>query len=169
MAGQGTAIGDWLQELYYAPATDGERLGRLICDTTQIKCADIEDTQAREMLTWSVIDLGKIERLGQCLDRFYRIISRAYTDYPELMRNYAFQAINNERYGDRGDSMFDLASLFYGAGLYQINDYTIRQDMLEALDDIVIYNARGSDHFGARGLSFCYAALLTPEELDIYF
>ena len=51
----------------------------------------------------------------------------------------------------------------------QINDYTIRQDMLEALEDIVIYNARGSDHFGARGLSFCYAALLTPEELDIYF
>ncbi len=168
VAGQGTAIGDWLQELYYAPATDGKRLGRLICDTTQIKCADIEDTQASEMLTWSVIDLSKMEKLGECLERFYRIVGRAYTEYPELMRIYAFQVINNERYGDRGDSMFDLASLFYNAGLYQTLDFTIRQDMLEALEDVVIYNARGSDHFGARGLSFCYAVLLTPEEMDVY-
>ena len=168
VVGQGTAIGNWLQELYYTPETDGKRLSRLICDTTQIKCADIEDTQASEMLTWSVIDLSKIEHLGQCLDRFWKIAGKAYTDHPELMRVYAFQVINNERYGERSDSMFDLASLFYNAGMYQISEYKIRQEILEALEDAVIYNARGSDHFGARGLSFCYAPLLSAEELDIY-
>ena len=168
VAGQGTAIGSWLQELYYAPTTDGKRLGRLICDTTQIKCAEIEDSQAAEMLTWSVIDLSKVDHLAECVERFYGIVGRAYTDYMELMRIYMFRLINNERYGDRRDSMFDLASLFYNAGLYQTADTSIRQDMLEAMEDVVIYNARGSDHFGARGLSFCYAATLSPEELDIY-
>ena len=168
VAGQGTAIGDWLQELYFAPTSDGKRLGRLICDTTQIKFANLEDTQAGEMLAWSVIDLSQIQRLGGCIDRLYKIVGMAYKEYPELMRVYAFQVINNERYGNRSDSMFDLASLFYSAGLYQMLDPNIRQDVLEAIEDAVVYTARGSDHFGARGLSFCYAAMLTPEEMDIY-
>jgi len=64
--------------------------------------------------------------------------------------------------------MYDLASLIYNAGLYQTLEKNIRQEMLEAIEDAVIYNARGCEHFGARGLSFCYAAVLSPEELDIY-
>ena len=168
VAGQGTAIGRWLQELYFSPTMDGRRLGRMICDTTQIKCADIEDSQASDMLTWSVIDLSKMKHVGECLERFFGIITRAYNKYSELVRIYALQIINNERYGDRRDSMYDLASPIYNARLYQTADPEIRQDLLEALEDAVVYNARGSDHFGARGLSFCYAFTLSPEELDIY-
>ena len=168
VVGQGTAIGKWMQELYYAPKSDAERLGRIICDTAQIKCANLEDEQAGEMITWSVIDLGKMDRVGECVNRFFDVLCRAYTQYPELMRIYAFQIINSERYGSRSDSMYDLASLFYNAGLYQTRETNIRQEFLEAIEDAVVYNVRGSDHFGARGLSFCYAPVLTPEELDVY-
>ena len=168
VAGQGTAIGDWLQELYFTPTTDGKRLGRLICDTAQIKCANLEDTQAGELLTWSVIDLSKMDHLSECINRFYDLVSVAYTKFSELMRVYAFQVINSERYGDVSDSMYDLASLFYTSKLYQTIDPDARQDVLESIEDAVIYNARGGDHFGARGISFCYAVTLTPEELDIY-
>lgn len=168
VVGQGTAVGDWLQELYYSPTSGAKRLARIICDTSQIKCADLEDEQASETLTWSVIDLSKMERIGECIDRFFEVLCKAYKQYPELMRIYAFRIINSERYGVRSDSMYDLASLIYNAGLYQTLEKDIRQEMLEAIEDAVIYIARGSDHFGARGLSFCYAAVLSPEELDIY-
>ena len=168
VAGQGTAIGDWLQELYYAPSTDGKRLGRLICDMTQIKCAEIDQDEASELLTWSVIDLSKIEEAGQYFERFYELLGKAYKDYPILMQVYLYQMINSERFGSESDSMYDLPSLFYRTGLYQSMDPTIRLDMLEALEGAIIYNARGSDHFSARGLSFCYALALSPEELDIY-
>ena len=120
------------------------------------------------MLTWSVIDLSKIGKLVECIDRFYRIFGAAYKDYPELIRIYMYQMINSEQYGDQSDSMYDLASLFYSAGLYQTADTSIRKDILEAMEETVIYNARGSDHFGARGISFCYAATLSPEEMEIY-
>ena len=105
------------------------------------------------MITWSVIDLGKMDRVGECVNRFFDVLCRAYTQYPELMRIYAFQIINSERYGSRSDSMYDLASLFYNAGLYQTRETNIRQEFLEAIEDAVVYNVRGSDHFGARGLS----------------
>ena len=168
VVGQGTAVGDWLQELYYSPTSNGKRLARIICDASQIKCADLEDEQASETLTWSVIDLSKMEKIGDCMDRFFEVLGRAYTKYPELMRIYAFRIINSERYGSRNDNMYDLASLIYNAGLYQTLETNIRQEMLEAIEDAVIYNARGCEHFGARGLSFCYAPRLSPEELDIY-
>ena len=168
VVGQGSATGDWLQELYYSPTSDAKRLGRIICDTAQIKCANMEDEQAGETITWSVIDLSKMERIGECLERFFKIMGLAYKEYPELMRVYAFQIINNERYGERNDSMYDLASLFYSAGLYQMLDTGIRQEFLEAIENAIVYNVRGSDHNGARGLSFCYAPVLSPEELEIY-
>lgn len=55
--GSGTAVGDWLEELYIHPECDGKQLGRTICDMTLAKYADQESDDSQSLLTWSVIDL----------------------------------------------------------------------------------------------------------------
>ena len=168
VAGKGTAIGDWLQRLYYMPECDGERLCRWICDMTQTKYANEDDEQAQQLMTWSVIDLSQIERVELAFDRFFAMVGQVYARYPKLMSLYAQRIIHAEDFGVWGDNLWDLAGVFYDLEMSSAVDMNIQRDMLDALTDAVTYSVRGMGRSAARGLSFCYAVDFDSEELSIY-
>ena len=168
VTGEGTAIGEWLKELSTRPEMDGRRLGRIICDSAQEKCAMLGDEQGAQLLTWSVIDLSRIDTVAGCMEDLFAATASIYTQYPELVSFYLKQRNLAEKYGSREDKMTDLYDVILLSPAVHEKGIAMRNDMLKELEDAVVYCVRGSGRVMARGLSFCFAAEMTNEELDIY-
>ena len=166
--GLGTAVGDWLQELLINPWGDGEWLGRCVCDTTSLKYANSANERDRTVLTWSVIDLSKIDALLDSFSRFVEMLGSALKTYPEVANIYMRALYSAVEYGDNDQNMRDLGSLFYMRDLAHFLDLSMRSRMLNALSDAVTYCVHGSDRSEARGLTFCYPMDFSNEQLDIY-
>ena len=168
VAGKGTAMGSWLQQLYFAPQWDGARLGYWICDMTHIKYANEADAQSQQLLTWSVIDLSKVERLATVCDRFFERCCESYANDIYRMLVFASLMYGAEEFGNGSDNMFDLSGVFYENILSQYIGMDIYWDMMDALMDAVDYAVQGAGRSKALGLSFCYAPGLSPAALDVY-
>ncbi len=168
VAGKGTAIADWLQQLLNDPQCDGRRLGRWICDMTQIKYANEDDEQTQNLMTWSVIDLSAIGHLADVFDRYFEYLGQLYVDKPFLMSLQAFALRKSECYGSNQDSMIDLAQPFYSETAVMSMDADLRRELLDAISDAVIYCVRGTGRSAARGLSFCYAVDFDIDDMDTY-
>ena len=168
VTGKGTAISFWLKELCNRPEMDGMKLGRIICDSAQAKCADIGDEQGAQLLTWSVIDLDEIGKVEECIRELFRIIAEIYTTKPETTALFMKQNYDSEKYGSAEDRMIDLSSLVYEAPIMQNLGLNMRNRMLDAIEKAVVYCVRGSGRARSKGLSFCLAAGLTDDELDVY-
>ncbi len=166
--GKGTAIGDWLQQLLVNPWGDGKWLGRCVCDTTSVKYANEESNASRSLLTWSVIDLSRVDALIDGLEDFFRSVGDALVDYPYLANIYMRSLLNNSAYGDGQQNMRDLGSLIYDPNLVHYIDLGLRSRILNALSEAVDYCVRGPGRSEARGLTFCYPAHFSPAELDVY-
>ena len=166
--GKGTAVDDWLYELYANPECDGKALGRLICDMTQAKYANEDDDQARSILTWSVIDLSKVDHLCKTAQSFIQSISKYYAEHPDLFVIIAQCFLDAEEYGDGRQNMVDLGDAFYNRSISRFVDRDIRNELLNSLSDTVVYTVRGSGRHGSHGLSICYPIDFSSEELDIY-
>ena len=165
---KGTAIGDWLQELLYVTDCDGRMLGRWICDMTQIKFANEDDEQSRELMTWSVINLSKIQRLEKNFDKFFEVLCRFYTRYPQIFTSFIRSVFHTEQYGNGMDNMADLAGILYEQSLRSVADEAMQWEMQDALAETVDYCLRGAGRPAARGLSFCFAMNFTIPQLDVY-
>lgn len=170
VAGKGSAVGDWLQQLFIAPEFDGEWLGRWICDTAQIKYANEDEKQSLDLLTWSVIDLDKIPRLVEFMDAGYESIGKVYAEHPKLMSEIAKEMLSIEHYGtDEGDErMWDVSGLLYSPMMRSLIPPETYKLMLEAMREAVVYTVRGPGRSAARGLSYCYAVNFNNKELDGY-
>lgn len=168
VAGKGTAMGRWLQQLYFAPQWDGARLGYWICDMTQIKYANEADAQSQSLLTWSVINLSEIERLAAVCDRFFARCCDAYENDTYRMSALADLMRGAEEFGGGSDNMFDLSGLLYEEWLSQYMGMDVYWEMMDALMNTVDYAVQGAGRSKALGLSFCYAAEFSPAELDVY-
>ena len=170
VAGQGTAVHDWLQQLVTAPELDGEWLGRWICDMTQIMYSNENDEQTQELLTWSVIDLEKVPRLVQLVDAGFASLGKVYSTHPKIVSQLASLVVHMEHYGTReGDErMWDLTGLLYSPKMNAMIPPELYQEMLNLLKDVVAYNVRGPGRSAARGISYCYAVSFSTRELDDY-
>ena len=168
VTGEGTAINFWLKELCNRPEMDGMKLGRIICDSAQEKCANIGDEQGAQLLTWSVIDLNEIDEVADYMEELFRTTAIIYTEAPELTALYMKQNSSSERYGSAEDKMIDLSSLIYRAPIMQNAGLAMRNRMLDAIEKTVVYCVRGSGRARSRGLSFCLAVDMNEAELDIY-
>ncbi|MBR2529380.1 MAG: hypothetical protein IKE58_13045 [Blautia sp.] len=168
VTGEGTAIGQWLMELCSRPEMDGRKLGRIICDTAQEKCAMLGDIQGGQLLTWSVIDLGKVGQTAECMEELFAATAAIYTQFPELVSFYMKQKNLAEKYGNAEDKMTDLYNIIILSPALHEKGIDLRNRALESLEDAVVYCVRGSGRVMARGLSFCFATDMTNEELDIY-
>ena len=166
--GKGTAIGDWLQQLIDNPTCDGRWLGRTICDETLIMYANEADEQAKSILTWSVIDLDRIDELIEVCERFFKTMNDAILRYPWLANVYARFIYEAEAYGDGKESMHDLADVAYNPSFALCMDIGLRSQMLDALSEAVVYSVRGPGRGRARGLSFCYPTSFGVEEMNVY-
>ena len=168
VAGKGTAIGDWLQQLFCVPDADGRLLGRWICDTTMIKYGNSDDTQAQELITWSVIDLSKVKRLETNFDNFFQYTSYYYLKDPERLLQFASAPFLAEGYGTGHENMFDLGGMLYQSTLRTSLNVKMQNILQESLADAVNYCVRGTGRPAARGLSFCYATNFSPEKMEAY-
>jgi len=168
VAGKGTAMGRWLQQLYFVPQWDGARLGYWICDMTHTKYANEADAQSQSLLTWSVINLSEIDHLAAVFDRFFARCCDAYANDTYRMRVLADLMRGAEEFGGGSDNMFDLSDLLYEEWLSQYIGMDLYWDMMDALMDAVDYAVQGAGRSKALGLSFCYAAEFSPAELDVY-
>ena len=166
--GKGTAVNDWLQALYAHPECDGEWLGRCVCDMTEIKYANDSDDMAKSLLTWSVIDLSKIDRLVQACGGYFEIMADALKRYPGWTRTYARYILRAEEYGDGQQDMHDLGAVIYNAETATDVPLRVRNEIMEALADAVTYIVRGPGRSMARGLSFCYPTDFSEKQLDLY-
>ena len=170
VAGKGSAVRNWLQQLFIAPTFNGEWLGRWICDMTQIKYANEDEKQSLDLLTWSVIDLDKIPKLVEFMDTGYESIGKVYAENPKLMSEIAKSMLSIEHYGtdDGNEKMWDVAGLLYSPMISALIPSETYKMFLEAMRDAVVYDVRGPGRSAARGLSYCYAVNFTAKELDGY-
>jgi len=168
VTGEGTAIGFWLKELCTRPKMDGRKLGRIICDSAQEKCADLGDEQGAQLLTWSVIDLNEIHDVAERMEDLYRVTAQIYKEAPELTALYMKQNSRSERYGSAEDKMIDLSNLIYRVPIMQNAGITMRNQTIDDIEKAVVYCVRGSGRARSRGLSFCLAVDMNEAELDIY-
>ena len=166
--GRGTAVDDWLRELYANPAMDGGQLGRVICDTTVKKYENQTDEKAKAILTWSVVDLSKMDHLLELCSRFFHEMVDIYLKYPNLSLPYAKYVLEAEEFGDGTHDMRDLSSVFNNKDGIYLMDLDLRNEMLNTLSEAITYNVRGSARSGALGLSFCYPVNFTNEEMDVF-
>ncbi len=166
--GMGTAVGRWLQALYNHPECDGERLGRNICDMTQVKYANDTNQQARSVLTWSLIRLDQTDRVLAAFDQFFLEMGELLTEDPEdaMIRSLTLQRA--EEYGDGQENMRDLSCAFYEEDAMEYIDRSLCLEMMDALQSAVRWSVRGPGRSEAWGLSFCLGMDFTPAELDIY-
>ena len=168
VAGKGTAIGEWLQQLYCVPNVDGRLLGRWICDATMIKYSNSTDRQSQELITWSVIDLSKIPQLEYFFDQFFESMCVLYLQYPSIVLNYANAGDFTESFGTQYENMFDLGSIMFRPKFRTTADVVKQKELQEALADAINYCVRGAGRSGARGISFCYATSFMNDKLDVY-
>ena len=168
VAGKGTAMGRWLQQLYYAPQWDGARLGHWICDMTHTKYANEADAQSQSLLTWSVINLSEIDHLAAVFDRFFALCCDAYVNDSYRMRVLADLMRQAEEFGVGSDNMHDLSDLLYVEWLSQYIGMDLYWEMMDALMNAVEYAVQGAGRSKALGISFCYALELSSDELDVY-
>jgi len=168
VAGKGTAVGGWLQEIYNIPECDGEMLGRWICDMTETKYANEENESARELLTWSVINLKKIPELTEYFEACYDTFVKLYEDYPELAVQAAQNAMKAVQFGNRTDAMMDLYGILYLNSDNSMVSSKQRYEAIKLMNEVVVYTVNGPGRTGANGLSFCNATSLTPAELEVY-
>lgn len=166
--GKGTAVSKWLQQLICNPECDGEWLGRTICDTNYTRYTNATERRYKSILTWSVTDLSKIDPLLNACGRFVEAMNEAIRHYPLVAGLYANYIFNAEEYGDGRENMRDVASVVRNTSFASTMDYRVRNDVLDALADAVVYSVRGPGRSEAQGLSFCYPTDYSPKQLEIY-
>ena len=166
--GAGTAVDEWLQTLVNYPGLDGRALGRCICDLTAVKYANKPDEMSRALLTWSVVDLKRIDRVMEAFDHLFSTVGEAVKHSAMQTRAYGSMLLEAEEYGDGQQNMRDLGNLAYQKTIANFVDTKVLEELITALYEAVDYNVRGPGRSEARGLSFCYPAGSSDEELDQY-
>ena len=166
VAGRGTAINKWLQELIYTPNRTAEELGRLICEKTLVWYAQEESELFSDLLTWSVLDLSKIETMVSLFDQLFKDMGKIYATAPTQMVLQARAMLEGEIFGTKEDGPLDLGSIFYHFEEYW--NPRLRREILSCLNSVVTHCVRGYGRSAASGLSFCYAFDFDLKELDVY-
>ena len=168
VAGKGTAMNEWLQQLYLIPQWNGLRLGKWVCDMTLEKYAKETARQSESTLTWSVINLKKIDRLAAAFDLFFQCCNYFYVNDPNGMM-FLCEVFNGAFEFGLGDaSMIDLGRIPYHLSFIMALYRDLYIELTDALTEAVAHNIHGPDRASASGISFCYGAGLSPEKLDIY-
>ena len=167
-SGYGSAFGSWMSELYRNPYRDGKQLGICVCDLTLNKYMKYEHQQGHELLTYSVLDLSRVDEVVESFDKVFACIDETYTDYPQLMTYWARMIHESEWYGDEVTDMVDIGSMLYNEASVTLLPLDVRAGLQNALNDCVCYCVRGRGREGAKGLSFCLRINMDEESLDIY-
>lgn len=162
--GYGSAYQPWMQFLYDTPTCDGARLGKVVCNSIQQKYAELGLLSCSRQLTFSVIDLGKMDAVAKAFDQLFTDVGKLLAD-PQHFYVFANQAQQTQHFAY--DTMVDLADLASRARNIAISNETATA-VVEAVDAAVVYNLKGDQRSYATGLSFYYAPAAPYTDLDHY-
>ncbi len=165
-AGYGSAFADWLVEIGRNPGCNGDEVGCEFCDATQRKYDLRGNTLEETQLTFAVIDLSCVDAVAEGFDRLFEFAGLLYEQLPARFNVFCNLIRNSESYGMGGADMLDLGSFLYDRDTMTLLDPDIRNPLAGALEEAVYYTVKGSGRSGSKGLSFCFAPDLAPEEMD---
>ncbi len=152
--GYGWDYDAWLEVLAQDPAMDGAQLGKAICDTF---ADSYRGKRTGDEITLSLTDLGAIGPLMDAYDAIGAEALLAAVQDPTFFSSLGRNAFNSENYGGNSKeegytNMVDLGHLVRNS-----RDLlpAYAQEVLNALDDCVLYQVKGLYCQEATGLS-CY-------------
>lgn len=143
----------WVGALAENPSMNGEELGKVICDAYYAGC---EEVGTQDNTTLSLTDLTKVQPLLDAYDTFgAEALAAACTD-PGFFSQFGRVASQSENYGgntkEQGyTNMVDLGHM----ARQSVDMLGSAQEVLDALDDCVLYQVGGQYRTEATGLS-CY-------------
>ena len=151
--GAGWDYTGWISALAKDPGMDGADLGIAICNT-YFDYYDDEDCS--EQVTQSVINLQKVGPLLEAYEAFGQEALTEMTENPEFFAEIGREARSSENYGGNTPesgygNMMDLGHFARKTAWILPS----AQEVLDALDDCVVYNVAGTYRPEATGLS-CY-------------
>ncbi len=151
--GNGWNYTDWVGALAKDSSIDGELLGKAICDSYMDGC---RDAQTDKDATLSLTDLSKVGQLLQAYESFGTEALKSLSEDPGFYSRFARLAQKSENYGgntrDQGyTNMVDLGHL----ARQSAELLPSAEDVLNALDECVVYKVNGPYRAEATGLS-CY-------------
>ena len=143
----------WLQALADDPSMDGAALGRVICDAYYEGC---EDVGTEENATLSVTDLSRLAPLLDAYEAFGAQALATAAEDPGFLSRFRREADLSENYGgntrEQGyTNMVDMGAI----ARRTVGELPAARDVLDALEDCVLYRVSGKYRSEATGLS-CY-------------
>lgn len=162
--GYGSAYATWMQFLYDTPGCDGARIGRVVCNSIQQKYAEMGMLSASRQLTFSVIDLSKIDAVSKAFDQMFVEAGKLLSD-PEDFYAFAYQAQHAQHFNY--NTMVDLGDLATRTRNTVLSN-EVAGAVIEAVDAAVVYNLKGDQRSYATGLSFYYEPAAPYTALDHY-
>ena len=158
----------WLQALADNTSVDGAELGKAICDTFYEACVENE---VADEVTLSVTDLSKFPALLAAYDNLGKESLALACENPRFLSKLGREAARAENYGGNNDdegytNMVDLGHLVRNATNLLPESSA---DLLEALDDCIVYRISGEYRSEATGLSCYYSYNGDEDDLSGYY
>ena len=156
----------WLEALAAKPSMDGAELGQVICDAYYEGC---EDVGTEDNATLSVTDLSKLGSLLDAYESFGKEALTASCSDPGFFSRLGRVAAQSENYGgntrEQGyTNMVDLGHM----ARRSLDLLDSAQDVLDALDECVLYRINGVYRTEATGLSCYYPYSGDVDDLNGY-
>lgn len=158
----------WLQALADNTSVGGAELGKAICDTFYETCVENE---VADEVTLSVTDLSKFPALLAAYDNLGKESLALACENPRFLSKLGREAARAENYGGNNDdegytNMVDLGHLVRNATNLLPESSA---DLLEALDDCIVYRISGEYRSEATGLSCYYSYNGDEDDLSGYY
>lgn len=157
MPSTGTAYTDWVQYLYKNPRADGKELGAYIVEGMTKKYMDDNDLFNSELLTYSLIDLSKMEDVKNAFDQMFIELGGAFNNRKQF-GDIASSLSYSERYCF-GDTYYNMVDLLDFAR--QAKEGGLKSEVCDALEQAVqsavVCSIHGSAHPDSHGISFYYS------------
>lgn len=153
-----TAIGTYLNQ---NPDAKGDALGKEVADSFYAQ-------NRTPMATFSVIDLSKIDDLVLCLNKYAKELNAA-SQNPQTFSVVVKGILEADNFGTNNQeggytNMLDLAGIVQAGAEYAGG----AQDILNAIDNAVVYSINGGIHTEACGLSTYYPLCLYPNAINTF-
>ena len=149
LPGLGSNYEEWLQCLYDEPDCGPVRAGRNVCDATVIMYAEGRNETNAKSLTFSLIDLGKIDAVAEAFNAYMQEAVSMISD-PKAFGQYLSAVSTADRFmiPEMWD-LYDLARRGIKGGISKETGIRLEK----AVDDAVVYNVRQAYHPYSHGLS----------------
>ena len=150
--GQGTDYQKWLQYLYDYPYVDGRQFGKIVCDAVQQKYAELNSEYFYKTLTYSTIDLKKLDPVVAAFENMFAEVGKLLAD-PTAFGRFTYLTQNAESF--YAAEMVDLQDFATRAVRYGLSVETVGA-VIESVNDAVVHDVKGLLHSYSHGLSFWY-------------